>query len=168
MNIDEFCTKLVARFKLQKRVVYRRSKEPYLTRYYIFRKRFSWLPSLYLHCFHSSDEDMELHNHPWNNSISLILSGSYREEIRDKNDNIVTRILSPGNLNFIRAEDFHRVDLVTDKVWTLFLSGSKVQSWGFWNRDTKEFIPWQIHESMKKKEAAETQNPHLRVVQRIG
>lgn len=123
------------------REIYRRDKQLYLTRYYIFRKPVWWLPSLYLHCFHASDEDLELHSHPWLRSLSLILWGKYREEYR-VGDEVKERVLGSGRLNYITTDKFHRVDLLTNEVWTLFLSGSKINDWGFWDRETGRYTPW--------------------------
>lgn len=149
MLIPKILRKVIKLLNLKHRTIYRRFGEPYLTRYYIFRKPKSWMPSIYIHCFHSSDEDMELHSHPWLSSVSLILSGSYKEEYRDKHDIVKNRILNPGNLNFIKSKKFHRVDLLNNEVWTLFISGSKISNWGFWNRNTKEYWPQEEHEKRK-------------------
>lgn len=148
--IENFCIKFATFFNLNVREIYRRDNNKYLTRYYIFRKPLKWLPSIYLHCFHASDEDLELHNHDWNRSVSFILTGSYLEE-RLINNKVVTRILKPGMMNYIRASDFHRVELQSDRVWTLFISGSKAKAsgWGFIKRDTLEYVPWQKHVSQK-------------------
>ena len=152
MNLDKVCFKLGE--KLPNRIIYRRGNEPYLTRHYIIRKFVRWLPSVYLHQFHESDEDQELHNHPWLWSLSIILAGSYREE-RLVGNSIKENILKPGMLNFIRSNDFHRVDLLSNNVWTLFISGPRLQecrekSWGFLNRYTKKFVYWPEHEARKK------------------
>ncbi len=144
--VESFCIYFATFFRLNVREIYRRDNSKYLTRYYIFRKPVKWMPSIYLHCFHASDEDMELHNHDWNRSFSFILCGSYLEE-RLINNKIVSRILKPGEINYIRANDFHRIELKTKRVWTLFISGSKTKAkgWGFIRRDNFEFTPWQKH-----------------------
>jgi len=144
--------KLIKKFlsKLDSRDITREDGEPYLTRYYIFKKPVSWMPSIYIHCFHNSDHDYAVHSHPWNYSISFIFSGSYAEERRQKDDSIKTKILSPGRINFIRGTDFHRVDLLSPNVWTLFISGPKVKDWGFWDRDTHEYTQWEKFLEMKK------------------
>lgn len=139
---------------MEKRTITRKDDEPYLTRYYLFRKPVKWMPSLYLHCFHASDEDPELHNHPWDNSFSIILSGSYREEYRDKLGMVRSRFVKPGMFNFVSADKFHRIDLETDEVYTLFFSGRKTQGWGFWNRNTSEYVDWKEHERIKALKAA--------------
>lgn len=144
--IEMLCIHFALFFNLKTREIYRKDNNKYLTRYYVFRKPFKWMPSIYLHCFHASDEDLELHNHDWNRSVSFILSGSYLEE-RLVNGKIINRILKPGMVNYIKANDFHRIELKSKRVWTLFISGSKTKAkgWGFLTRDTFEFIPWQEH-----------------------
>lgn len=153
MNLEELASTL----GLKKRAIYRGDKQLYLTRYYIFRRTKKWLPSIYLHCFHASDEDMELHNHPWQHSVSLILKGRYREEYRDKFNKVQERFLGPGRLNFIPANKFHRVDLMTSTVWTLFISGRRVQRWGFWDRITGAYRDWEDH--LRDKQQKRQQHP---------
>lgn len=154
--------------KLPQRIITRRNDEPYLTRNYIMRWKNRFLPNVYLHRFHESDEDSELHNHPWVWSVSFILVGQYDEEYIDNAGIIRRRIMKPGNINFIRQNDFHRVDLLTDKVWTLFIAGPRIDkpretSWGFWNRNTKEFVYWPEHDR-RKKAAVHAPASKLRVV----
>lgn len=100
---------------------------------------------VYLHFFHRGDADRELHNHPWAGR-STILWGSYREERRVLNDDhdwvVVDKVYEPGDKNDIQPRTFHRVDLLTAGVWTLFETGQKVQSWHFWDRDTGVYTPW--------------------------
>jgi hypothetical protein len=145
-RIENFLFKIIDTFDLDRRVISREDGEKYLTRYYIFRKPLKWMPSIYIHCFHNGDPDLELHDHPWDKSISFILDGSYLEEKRQKSYlgatyNINVRRFAPGNINYIRGTDFHRVKLLTPKVWTLFISGSKIKDWGFWDRYTGKFTP---------------------------
>lgn len=147
--------------KLKKREIYRRSGQPYLTRYYVFKKPVPWLPSIYIHQFHSSDEDPELHNHPWKSSVSFILKGAYMEHYR-KGDTVFRRSLTPGNLNWIKSDTFHRVDLITPTVWTLFVSGRKIDSWGFWSPITKEYWDWTEHIQRKFKPFFTDRQPIVR------
>ncbi len=134
---------------------------PYLTRHYLIgspkmpdgscpfdcygdmRPGAEWSGSfgLYLHRFHRSDSGGELHNHPWRWSCSLILAGGYIEE-RRRGGGVEKRVVLPGDFNYIGHDDFHRVDLIESDVWTLFLVGPKVSSWGFWERVTGAFVPW--------------------------
>ncbi len=143
---------------------------PYLLRYYLCGKaplhywptgtkpHLHWLPfSVYLHGFVRPDRDRDLHNHPWDKSYSLILSGGYDEERLDGrvkgSDFIIKRTVRPGRINVIRKDDFHRVTkLHADIVWTLFVTGRKLDTWGFRNRDTGEFLPWREHEKLRQQQ----------------
>lgn len=125
----------------------------YLTRYYLTRKQHEsdvdakGKFSVYLHYFHRGDEDASLHNHPWQWSFSLILTNGYIEERwNDQTQKIDTREIRPGDLNVIRANDFHRVDLrdPSKGAWTIFVTGPRVQSWGFWWPGVHSFIPWHL------------------------
>lgn len=98
--------------------------------------------SPFLHRFHRSDNAGELHSHPWRWGISLILSGGYSEERRQPDDSVTRRVFRPGAINIIRATDYHRVDLLTDECWTLFIAGPKADTWYFWNRETKKRCNW--------------------------
>lgn len=102
---------------------------------------------MYLHFFHRDDIDRELHSHPWSGN-SVILAGGYREERRHRLLNgsweVRTRVLEAGAHVDIGPDTFHRVDLLdpTYGCWTLFTTGPRVESWGFWDRDTDVFTPW--------------------------
>ena len=123
----------------------------YLTRYYVFLadRQFG---NIFIHHFHRSDMDMGLnglgllHNHPFDWSFGFILSGGYIEERRREDGTVYKKIIRPFTFNFITKKDFHRVDLIdeTEGAWTLFFTGSrKNNSWGFWDRTSKEFIPFE-------------------------
>lgn len=53
-----------------------------------------------------------------------------------------TRRVRPGMVNFIRANDFHRVGLVGKDSWSLFIAGPRMQSWGFFDWKVRRVIPW--------------------------
>ena len=99
---------------------------------------------VYLHYFYRGDEDRELHNHPWKSAVSFILAGGYSEERRDNDTNeIVVHDIKPFRFNKIGNNDFHRVITKNNQyIWTLFFTGRRVDSWGFWNRETDKFIPF--------------------------
>jgi hypothetical protein len=106
-----------------------------------------------IHKFLSSDEDPELHNHPWGSSMSFILTGGYKEERRHEDSAgrfVVTKSITPGSLNFIDKNDYHRIDLIEDYAWTVFFSGNREQDWGFWNRNTDKYVPWREHLDSRK------------------
>ena len=125
--------------------------DPYLGRHYLFRKSWAprvvreYLPSFYLHYFFRGDQDVELHNHPWKISFSLILTNGYVEERRTP-AGIVRRVLKPGSINVIRESDYHRVKLIdpTKGAWTLFVAGSRVNDdWTFWHPIEGRITNWQ-------------------------
>lgn len=124
----------------------------YLTRHY-FTKRSSLsegddgrkLFGVYLHRFHRGDLDRSLHNHPWRWSFSIILTNGYVEERwNPKTKRVDKHVLRPGSINVIRANDFHRVDLLNpdQDAWTLFFAGKRLSGlWGFWRPGVHGFIP---------------------------
>lgn len=110
---------------------------------------------VYLHYFYRGDEERQLHNHPWEKSISFILSSGYLEERKTKDDEVELRNIRPfwqapcvwqwfsksKYYNVIDKNDFHRVikKQKSPHVWTLFITGKRAQEWGFWDRDTKQY-----------------------------
>lgn len=102
--------------------------------------------AVFLHKFHRGDDDAELHNHPWKWALSLVLSGGYREERRrgapERGGAVSIRTVFPWTLNLIHHDTFHRVDLLGEDAWSLFLAGPREKTWGFWNRSTGRYMPW--------------------------
>lgn len=97
----------------------------------------------YLHYFLGSDDAGLFHDHPWDESQSLILTGSYSEE-RLREDGTVDRFsYGPGDVNVLRRGDLHRIDLTGPGCWTLFTAGAEHgESWGFVPRGGGPRIPW--------------------------
>ncbi|HSN19255.1 MAG TPA: hypothetical protein VLS49_01170 [Usitatibacter sp.] len=138
MNQDRLILAFAQRFP---RRVIEGERGPYLSRYTLAE-----MPDgghVYLHFFHRGDADRELHNHPWAGT-SVILTGGYREERRGEGDGIDVRVYGPGDVNHLAPDTFHRVDLIDEArgCWTLFVTSARVQSWGFWCRETRVFTPW--------------------------
>ncbi len=113
---------------------------PYLSRYTV-RELESGI-RLYLHHFHRSDADDDLHNHPWSRS-STILAGSYTEE-RLHPDRASARAPTSGDSVDLMPNTFHRVDLLDPAAGVLdaLRTSRRVQSWGFIDRENKTFTPW--------------------------
>ena len=80
------------------------------------------------------------HNHPWN-FTSIILKGSYKETLW-KDGEISSIIHSTGSVINRKHTEYHRVDPLTNKVVTLFIKGSKRNSYISWIKNNKI-----IHES---------------------
>ena len=123
----------------------------YLTRYYLFGKDMVF-GNIFVHHFHRSDLDLGsdgqglLHNHPFRWSFSIVISGGYREERRQPDGAVKTKLVKTGYLNFISHKVYHRVDLLDEEngAWTIFFTGSrKNNTWEFWDRATGQSIPWQ-------------------------
>ncbi len=126
------------------RIITEDDGDAYLSRWYLLGDRddTSRFPvNLYLHRFHRSDADLELHSHPWSWALSLILVGGYSEERRE-GSGVKRRSVLPGSLNFLRGSTFHRVDLFEEDAWSLFLAGPRATSWAFWDRRLDVEIPW--------------------------
>jgi hypothetical protein len=99
--------------------------DPYLARYKLFRC--PWF-KVFLHHILRSDEDPDLHDHPWN-FVSLILWSGYIEHLPGD----VVRRMRAWDVIRHRARDAHR--LILDRpAWTLVLVTGKKRSWGFHTR----------------------------------
>jgi hypothetical protein len=111
--------------------------ELYLERYFLFAigpRRNPWVTA-YIHRFVASDPDRGFHDHPWRWAVSVILSGSYMEVVT-KNGDItkfpVGRHKTPGAITTFGPNHKHRVELVSDECWTLFVHGRWIRPWGFY------------------------------------
>ena len=123
----------------------------YLERFYLWK---SPNREVMLHRFYMSDRG-DLHNHPWD-SGGVILAGGYWEYIpayellwgRTEEDVAFQRAhkfwRKPWHFGNRRASDYHKVELkpgTEGKVWTLFWTNKRVQSWGF-HKVGEGFIPY--------------------------
>lgn len=98
--------------------------DPYLCRYKLFRCR--WF-KVFLHHILRSDEDPDLHDHPWA-FVSLVLWSGYLEVLPTG-----MRTVRAGDVVRHRATDSHR--LILDRpAWTLVLVTGKKRTWGFHTR----------------------------------
>jgi len=104
----------------------------YMVRYKLFRC--PWF-KIFLHHILRSDEDIELHDHPWN-FVSLILWEGYHE-INSVPDHLGVqdwpRRIRAGNIVRHKAEDAHRL-VLERPAWTLVLVTGKKRHWGFYRR----------------------------------
>ena len=114
---------------------------PYLTRVLLPRIPFFNIRPM-LHKFHRPDGDRALHNHPWKWACSVVLAGSYVEErlLPDEAQLYRAAGLELGPAvetrhvrwwNVLTDADFHRITELKGAVYTLFISGPRVQEWGF-------------------------------------
>jgi len=93
----------------------------YMERWYVIpRNRFF---NIYIHHFMGSDEPIP-HNHPWY-SLSWIVSGHYTEHLLSG-----SRIKRAGSWTLRTPDLYHWIEI--DKpVYTLFITGPRLQEWGF-------------------------------------
>ncbi len=137
----------------------------YLDRYTVFKQGPSgtnpW--RIYLHRFHAADGP-DFHNHPSKWSFSIVLRGSYTEEILEKyctsgpadgsvetcgcGQQMLTRVVSRRVrwFNYIPADKFHRITRLHPRrpggcVWSLFICGPLTgRGWGFM-RPGGQYVP---------------------------
>ena len=96
----------------------------YLWRWYLIPH--NRIFNIYLHRFGRSDDDRALHDHPWY-SMSILLKG----EMIEHSFKGIRHI--PRWLPIFRTAKFaHRLELVKGPVWTLFITGPNIRSWGFY------------------------------------
>lgn len=143
------------------------SEHPYMRRWWVIPRNKYF--NIYLHNFLRSDDDRALHDHPWNN-MSILLKGQYLEHVPkdpkkwvEEGDREELIHLRKAPFFYTRkATSIHRVELIEEEcpycdltqctapehtkrgklkpVWTLFITGPWVRSWGFWC--PKGFRPW--------------------------
>lgn len=90
------------------------------------KTRWGWLPfTIYEHLIELGDTARHLHNHPWW-ALSFILKGTYLEYLMDGG-----RVRHRWSLRLLRPNTYHRIELVSGAVHTLFITGPKCQEWGF-------------------------------------
>ena len=95
-----------------------------------------------LHHILRPDSDRNLHNHPWRWARSIVLCGAYDEE---RLEQVVETVDHEGREyavpltvertvrrhNKITEHDYHRITRLHGDVWTLFITGTRAQDWGF-------------------------------------
>ncbi|TLS67499.1 hypothetical protein FE236_11530 [Mariprofundus erugo] len=109
--------------------------QPYLERYYV-GSLFGF--TAFLHRFIAADGDREVHDHPWRIAMSIVLSGSYREEwVRHINlldqAGWTAKMRHVRWFNWIPGHRFHRIADAEPETWTLFIHGKRTKGWGFLN-----------------------------------
>lgn len=88
-----------------------------------------------IHHWHTGDDDRALHDHPWPN-CTTVLAGRLREHTPDG----VTE-LRVGDVVTRAARHPHRIELITDDAWTLFVTGRIERKWGF--HTAAGWVHWQ-------------------------
>ena len=96
--------------------------------------------SIRFHHLLRSDDDRDLHDHPWD-FASLLLTGSYVEVTPDG----ATEYEAP-HLIVKRADELHRIELPDGPVWTYVVTGPVIRRWGF--ATGGGWVPWTQYEGI--------------------
>lgn len=105
-----------------------RGGEDYLWRVYLYASNWGRIRRAFFHVFCMDDPD-PLHNHPWDWG-RIILWGRYREHYLDR----PCADFGPGHVVWRRGAGVrHRVELLSDKVYTIFWHGPRNREWGFFH-----------------------------------
>jgi len=120
----------------RKRIIMdRASKEPLLTRYYIFLKDRAKFPfNIFLHKFHKSDPG-DVHDHPWPYATLILAGGYYEYTPNFENGRMIGETKhwrGPGHFRICKPTSYHRIELKQGVTpWTLFMPGPQKREWGF-------------------------------------
>lgn len=90
----------------------------------------------YLHRFVGEDADRGQHDHPWDWSVGIPLTGPYEENVLvafDPDTGPITRAVTRRRFipNFIGKKKFHQIVRVRRGTYTFFVHGRWVKGWGF-------------------------------------
>lgn len=112
----------------------------YLTRWVLRGERHTAGSKIFLHCFHRSDYDRALHDHPWRFTSFIIWPGYYEHF-----ENGIKWISAFSRIK--RAAEWkHAIEILPGRLtWTLVFTGDKERSWGFWC--PKGFVHWRRFDS---------------------
>ena len=114
--------------------------------------------SIYIHGIYAADEDLHLHNHPWN-YCSIILKGSFVEEQKTKEGKIVFNQLRFLDCVTRNKKYYHKIrSLITPEVYTLFIVTKDTDEWGYdvdgkhidyqtYRTIKNDFIQWKLKNS---------------------
>lgn len=127
------------------------SSDPYMERGWLKNFTKDEPMSIRLHHTLRSDSDRALHDHPWEN-VSIIVAGECIEVMpEDQNQpcmmdtNHYVRVWRrPGDVVVRKATDRHRLIIPEGGagMWSIFMMGIKVQSWGFYDPHLGKKVYW--------------------------
>lgn len=96
----------------------------------------------------ASDPERPLHDHPWDNQ-SVILAGTYLELLQSDPPygKVAQELRKPGEVITRAAAEAHRLILPKGIPYamTLFSTGPKVRTWGFWYGDQWRSYKEHVH-----------------------
>lgn len=88
--------------------------------------------AIYIHRICKSDMDKDPHCHPWN-FTSVILEGAYQEQswYPPNFDKMKIQSYYSGDVIEHKAEDAHKLTLISPEVWTLVFVSGRERVWGY-------------------------------------
>lgn len=117
----------------------------YMERFWLLP--YSRLPvAVRVHHILRSDDDRAFHDHPWP-YLTVILRGGYTEvrPVFDRSGlyaGTTSAWRAAGSVLFRGARSWHRLEVPAGvDTWTLFITGPKVQQWGFMVHPDRK-MPW--------------------------
>ena len=86
--------------------------------------------NIYIHQILKPDEDVHLHDHPWN-FLSFILANGYWEQLEEQ-----PYIHLPFSILYRKAEQAHSIRFFIDEqenkaCWTFVITGKRKRDWGY-------------------------------------
>lgn len=81
--------------------------------------------NIYIHNIYKADEDIHLHDHPWN-YFNLILKGGYYEKTVNN-----TNLMVPGKYSFRKCTTLHKIEYLISPTISLFITGRSKRTWGY-------------------------------------
>jgi hypothetical protein len=90
-----------------------------------------WL-AIYIHQIKRSDMERDMHDHPWS-FASIILAGAYEEDSMYPPlfHEMFTKKFYAGDVVEHRADDAHKITLLSSEVWTLVFTSGRERYWGY-------------------------------------
>lgn len=85
----------------------------------------TYLFNVYIHLINRADEDLDMHDHPWD-FVSIILKGGYNELTKD---GLSFRV--PFTASCKKAEELHKVTKLFKPTYSLVLTSRRKRDWGF-------------------------------------
>lgn len=118
----------------------------YMDRFWLFRSKVRFLPSIRIHHIKRRDYDRHPHDHPWFSARTIIMCGWYWEK-RWYGESTLETLRTEGDTALIRRGDYHIITQVPrGGVWTLFFTWGRVDEdsedgdWGF--MEGGKHVPW--------------------------
>ncbi len=100
-----------------------------------------------LHWILRPDPQPDLHDHPVS-FASVILRGAYLEHRWGPHHYREKRCYAPGDINWMRATDCHRILDVLPRTMTLVFAGPKTREWGF--HTASGWVDWRTYSAPRR------------------